>query len=254
MAIIALKAWYVPEYEPLRSLLNRPYDLRLAKNSLLKTALRVDFLDDSELVRESEWFQRYLSGETIEFYIEGSGSYSIANIDLISHEIYFVKQNILSNLEPTIFFSYQTQQPESSDIIRDTIEETLASLNQKSRIKISLEQSHRPADQPTKLKSALMTRLKRSLLFIGDVSPIAQIDSKPPQLLLSPQVCVDVGYALQAKSLDQILLIQIQNVDDQSVFPFDLAVYQRLVVKDRKALAQQLPDAIKRHLERFNLF
>ncbi len=254
MAIIALKAWYVPEYEPLRSLLNRPHDLRLAKNSLLKTALRVDFLDESELVRESEWFQRYLSGETIEFYIEGSGSYSIANIDLISHEIYFVKQNILSNLEPTIFFSYQTQQPESSDIIRDTIEETLTSLNQKSRIKISLEQSHRPADQPTKLKSALMTRLKRSLLFIGDVSPIAQIDSKPPQLLLSPQVCVDVGYALQAKSLDQILLIQIQNVDDQSVFPFDLAVYQRLVVKDRNALAQQLPDAIARHLERFNLF
>jgi hypothetical protein len=254
MAIIALKAWYVPEYEPLRSLLKRPYDLRLAKNSLLKTALRADFLDDSEIVRDSDWFQRYLSGETIEFYIEGSGSYAIANIDLISHEIYFVKQNILSNLEPTIFFSYQNQQPDSSDAIRETLETVLEDINKKSRIKLSLEQSHRPSNEPIKLKSALMSRLKRSLLFIGDVSPIAQVDSDPPQLLLSPQVCVEVGYALQSKSLDQILLIQLQNTGDQGIFPFDLPIYQRLEVKDKKALAKHLPDAIARHLERFNLF
>jgi len=37
-------------------------------------------------------FQRYLEGEIVEFYIEGSGGYAISNIDLISHEIYFTKQ------------------------------------------------------------------------------------------------------------------------------------------------------------------
>jgi hypothetical protein len=253
MAIIALKAWYIPEYEPLRSLFERPHDLRLAKNSLLKSALRADFLDEVAIVRESEWFQRYLAGETIEFYVEGSGSYAIANIDLISHEVYFTKQETLSQLDPTIFFSYQTQQPESSQLIREALETTMAQINRTSRIKLTLEQSFRSTDEPIKLKSSLFTKLKRSLLFIADVSAIAEINSDPPQLIPSPHVCVEVGYALQTKRSEQILLIQVGS-QDQGVFPFDLPIHQRLTVDSYNALAHQLPSAIAIHLERFNLF
>ncbi len=60
MAIIALKAWYLQQYEPIKQLENRPHDLRLSKNSLLKSGLRADFLDDSQDVKNSEWFGRYL--------------------------------------------------------------------------------------------------------------------------------------------------------------------------------------------------
>ncbi|MEO1744775.1 MAG: hypothetical protein AAFR99_23620, partial [Cyanobacteria bacterium J06629_9] len=73
MAIIALKAWYLQDYEPIKSLEDRPHDLRLAKNSLLKSALRADFLEDIDDVKQADWFQRYLEGELVEFYIEGSG-------------------------------------------------------------------------------------------------------------------------------------------------------------------------------------
>jgi hypothetical protein len=254
MAIIPLKAWYVPEYEPLRSLTSRPHDLRLAKNSLLKSALRVDFLDEVQVVQESDWFQRYLAGETIEFYIEGSGSYIIANIDLISHEIYFTKREIMAHLDPTIFFSYQNQNPDSSHTIFESLEIAIADLNKKSRIPLNLEQAHRLTDEPIKLKSTLMSRLKRCMLFIADVTPVAIADTNPPQLLLSPQVCVEVGYALQAKRLEQILLIQIQDREEDATFPFDLPIYQRMVAKDTKSLTKQLPAAIATHLQRFNLF
>jgi len=253
MAIIALRAWYIPEYEPLRSLADRPHDLRLAKNSLLKSALRADFLDESQVVKETEWFQRYLAGETIEFYIEGSGSYAIANIDLISHEIYFTKQEVLAQLDPTIFFSYQNQYPASSEIIRAALEQVMADLNKRSRLILTLEQSHRPSNEPIKLKGSLMSRLKRSLLFVADVSSVAQIDGNPPQLLPSPEVCVEVGYALQAKRLEQILLIQVGE-PHQGSFPFDLPVHQRLTVVNYNALIKELPSAIASHLERFNLF
>ncbi|AFY75298.1 hypothetical protein Syn7502_03449 [Synechococcus sp. PCC 7502] len=257
MAIIALRAWYIPEYEPLRSLFERPHDLRLAKNSLLKSALRADFLDEVSVVRESEWFQRYLAGETIEFYVEGSGSYAIANIDLISHEVYFTKQEALSQLDPTIFFSYQTQQPHYSELIREALESTIAQINRTSRIKLTLEQSFRSTDEPIKLKSTLFSKLKRSLLFIADVSAIAQINaeinSDPPQLIPSPHVCVEVGYALQVKRSEQILLIQVGS-PDQGTFPFDLPIHQRLTVINYNALIRELPAAIAIHLERFNLF
>ncbi|MGB6013174.1 MAG: hypothetical protein WBG32_00450, partial [Nodosilinea sp.] len=99
MAIIALKAWYLEAYEPVRDLEKRPHDLRLSKNSLLKSALRADFLDDSADVKQSAWFQRYLDGETVEFYVEGSGGYAIANIDLTSHEVYFTKLEVMAHLD-----------------------------------------------------------------------------------------------------------------------------------------------------------
>lgn len=57
MAIIALKAWYLQQYEPIKELKKRPHDLRLSKNSLLKSGLRADFLEDSQEVKNSEWCQ-----------------------------------------------------------------------------------------------------------------------------------------------------------------------------------------------------
>src|SRR4028118_558559 len=134
MAIIALKAWYLQQYEPIKQLESGPHDLRLSKNSLLKSGLRADFLDDSQDVKNSEWFGRYLEGETIEFYIEGSGGYAIANIDLISHEIYFTKQTVMAQLEPTIFLCYQTEYAESSEALRDGVQHSLEILNPRSRL------------------------------------------------------------------------------------------------------------------------
>ncbi|MEA5536247.1 hypothetical protein [Crocosphaera sp. XPORK-15E] len=39
-------------------------------------------------------------GEAVEFYIEGSGGYIIANLDLVSQEMYLSKQGITATLEP----------------------------------------------------------------------------------------------------------------------------------------------------------
>jgi hypothetical protein len=254
MAIIALKAWYLPAYEPIKQLEKRPYDLRLSKNSLLKSGLRADFLDDREIVQTSNWFQRYLAGDLVEFYIEGSGTYGIANIDLSSHEIYFVKVDLLSSLEPVIFLSYQQEFPESSQLLREELEHLLEALNHKSRIPLSLKESHRVAEGSTKLSGTLMRALRQSLLFIADGTPIAQLPGTSPQLLPSPRVCVEVGYALQAKRTDQILLLQMDRADLPGQFPFDLPTQQRLLFKDRAQLRKVLPKAVEAQLQRFHLF
>lgn len=253
MAIIALKAWYLQEYEPLKDLEKRPHDLRLSKNSLLKSGLRADFLDDSATVKVSSWFQRYLEGDTIEFYIEGSGSYAIANIDLQSHEIYFVKQDSLSRLEPVIFLCYQTEYPNSSELLRDELNAILEKLNPKSRIPLILKESHRLTDGPTRLNSTLMKSIRSCLLFVADSTPIAQIDGTPPQLLPSPRVCVEVGYALQCKRPEQILLTHMDRPDLPGQFPFDLPSQSRLSYRDKTQLHKALPGLVQTQLQRFNL-
>lgn len=253
MAIIALKAWYLREYEPIREVEKRPHDLRLSKNSLLKSALRADFLDDSAEVRETEWFQRYLDGDTVEFYIEGSGGYAIANIDLISHEMYFVKQDSLSQLDPTIFLCYQTQFDESSNLLREELQTFVEKFNGRSRIPLTLEESHRLTDGPARLSSSLLRKIRKSLLFIADGTPILHLDGTPPQLIPDPKVCVEIGYALQSKRSEQILLAQMERLDVPGQFPFDLPSTSRLPFRNKTELRKLLPQALESQLQRFNL-
>lgn len=254
MAIIALKAWYLQEYEPVQQLEKRPHDLRLSKSSLLKSALRADFLDEVQTVKQSAWFQRYLEGETVEFYIEGSGGYAISNIDLISHEIYFTKQEVMAHLEPIIFFSYQAEYVESSDCLRNELRSVVELLNKRSRIVLQLEESHRLTEGPVRLNSTLMRKIRQCLLFVADGTPILGHDSSPPQLIPSPKVCVEMGYALESKRSEQILLAQMQRPELPGQFPFDLSSNQRLLFKNAADLHKTLPPLIQTQLQRFNLW
>ncbi len=254
MAIIALKAWYLPEYEPIKQLQKRSHDLRLSKNSLLKTGMRADFLDDREVVKEAEWLQRYLEGDPVEFYIEGSGTYAISNIDLSSHEIYFTKVDALANLEPVVFLCYQQAYPDSSELLREELKSIIEGLNRRSRLPITLKESNRLSDGPIRLNSSLMRSIRQSLLFIADGTPILELpNTQPPQLIPSPNVCVEVGYALESKSPDQILLTQMERSGMSGQFPFDLPSQNRLLFKDKTQLHKLLPKAVEAQLQRFNL-
>jgi hypothetical protein len=255
MSIIALRAWYLQDYEPITELEKRPPDIRLSKKSLLKSGLRADFLEDTEEVKTSTWFKRYLEGEVIEFYIEGSGGYCVSNIDLISHEIYLTKQNLLSQLEPTIFFCYQTEYAESSNILREQLQESLNILNPKCRLPLKLIESHRSNQAPLRLSRTMMRKIKRSLLFIADTTPITSVENKETSKLIpSPNVCVEIGYAMESKRTEQILLAHQQRPELEGDFSFDLPMQQILQFTDADELSKILTLMLENQLARFKLF
>ncbi len=255
MSIIALRAWYLQDYEPIEELEKRPPDIRVSKKSLLKSGLRADFLEDSEEVKQSTWFRRYLEGENIEFYVEGSGGYCVANIDLISHEIYFTKQTLLAQLEPTIFFSSQREYAEASNSLREGLQTSLEKLNKRSRLPLTLVESYRPKSGSLRLSSTMMRKIRRSLLFIADTTPITSIQDQDTETLIpSPHVCVEIGYAIESKRSEQIVLAQMQRSQLSGEFPFDWPIPQILQFGNSKELDQTLPQAIENQLVRFKLF
>jgi hypothetical protein len=252
MAIIALKAWYLEHYEPIKDIVKRPQDLRLSRNSLLKSGMRADFLDDSQAIQESVWFQRYLEGNTVEFYIEGSGGYAISNIDLLSHEIYFTKQDITAWLEPIVFFSSQNEYPEASEALRSILAEAITTLNERSRFPIILEESPRSIDAPVRLSDTQLRKIRKSLLFIADGTPISTIPlQKQSRLIFSPNVCLELGYALECKRAGQILLTQMERHDLTGKLPFDLPQHQQLLFKTAAELKKTLPSMLKTLLQKF---
>jgi hypothetical protein len=254
MAIIALKAWYLEHYAPIAEIVKRPHDLRLSRNSLLKSGMRADFLDDSQAIQESIWFQRYLEGNIIEFYIEGSGGYVISNLDLLSHEIYFTKQEISAWLEPIVFLSYQNEYPEASNALRSTLAEAIETFNERSRFPLILEESQRSTDTTLRLSNTQLSKIRKSLLFIADGTPITSLEQeKQSRLIFSTSVCVELGYALESKRSGQILLAQMERPDLTGKFPFDLPQHQRLLFKTAAELKKTLPSMLKTLLQRFNL-
>lgn len=252
MAIIAVRAWYLEEYEPIREVLKRPHDLRLSKNSLLKSGLRADFLDEKESVEQARWFQRYLEGETVDFYIEGSGGYHIANIDLISQEIYFIKQEINAWLEPIIYFSYQKEYGIAYEALEEALEEVINDFNRRVRIPLSIEYSARPKDDPLRLSKRQLRQIQKSLVFIADGTPLAQIPGDEKALLLpSPTVSLELGYALQCKRREEILLTQMERWEGR--YPFDLPQPQQLLFQGERDLKATLPQVLEMMLQRYNL-
>lgn len=255
MAIIALRAWYIEEYEPIHDLEKRPPDIRLSKKSLLKSALRADFLEDIEEVRRSDWFRRYLEGDNVEFYVEGSGGYCVANIDLISHEIYFTKQSLLAQLEPTIFLSSQTEFTKASEALQEGLKDSIGKLNQRSRLPLKLIESPRIHEGPLRLSPAMMRKIRKCLLFIADATPVASVPSKETaKLIPSPNVCIEMGYAFHSKRAEQIMLAQMQRNDLKGEFSFDLQQTQILQFTNSKELNKILTATLETQLLRYRLF
>lgn len=250
MAIIALRAWQLQGYEPIAEVLARPHDLRLSKGSLLKTALRADFLDDRDVVQRASWFERYLEGQTVEFYIEGSGTYAIANIDLVSHEVYFAKRETSAWLNPTIYCSTQTEYFPASNALAAALEKAVARLNRRSRYPLSVATIPRPEGEPLRLSDSQLRQIRKSLLFLADCTPVGAAEGL---LLPSPHVGVELGYALYCKPQGQILLARMERTDIGGRLPFDFASYQQLPFKSATELNKTLLQVLETALQRFNL-
>lgn len=250
MAIIALKAWYLEHYQPIAEVIQRPHDLRLNRNSLLKSALRADFLDESPVIEGSVWFQRYLEGETIEFYIEGSGSYEIANVDLRSQEIYFTKKDAVNWLHPYLYVSTQGVNLEAKEAIANQLEAGIQTLNRSSRVAIGLKFSQPSSTEPWRVNNTQLRQIRRSLLHIVDLTPLSEQDGR---LFCDPQVCLELGYSLQNKHTNQILILAQSNKTLNGVMPFDLPEHRQLNFKQATELAKTLPTLLESALQPYRL-
>ncbi len=250
MAIIILKAWYLDSVLAASQIQHKNPDLRLSRTGLLKTGMRADFLDDVEQVKASLWWQRYLEGELVEFYIEGSGAYSISNLDLISREIYFHKRATLNRTEPLIYFCGQSDYPESSRILQRALQEVVETLNRHPKLSLPLQLQGSPlADSETLLiDAALIRKLKHALLVVADVTPVQVSGQGRP--LPSPQVCLEVGYALQSKRPEQLLLVQLPREGVTGSFPFEVEGSSVLKITKPDQLKDQLLAEITQQLQR----
>ncbi len=159
---------------------------------------------------------------------------------------------MLAQLEPTIFFCYQTEYAIASDLLREEFQASLKTLNLRSRLPLTLIESSRPKNVPLRLNRTIMRKIRKSLLFIADTTAITRVEAKETrQLIPSPNVCVEIGYAMESKRSQQILLVHQQRPELEGQFPFDLPIQQILLFQDSEELNKILTEAVETQLARF---
>ena len=101
----------------------------------------------------------------------------------------------------------------------------------------------------------MMRKIRRSLLFIADTTPIAASQQKETATVIpSPHVCVEIGYAIESKRTEQIVLARMERTELSGESPFEWQSSQIIQFRDTKELAKTLPQAIENQLLRFKLF
>jgi hypothetical protein len=98
-----------------------------------------------------------------------------------------------------------------------------------------------------------MTKLRQALIFIADGTTVAELPGTPPELLPSAPVCVEIGYALQCKRPEQIILVRQERDDLPGHFPFEMPSEQQIVFHNSADLVAQLHTKLETQLQKYGL-
>ncbi|MEN9214624.1 MAG: hypothetical protein Q6K12_05270 [Gloeomargarita sp. DG_1_6_bins_138] len=253
--MLIVKAWHLDRPLLPEDVEALPPTLRLSKKSLLKAAFRGFFVDDAEGVQQAEWFRSFLAGEKVEFYLEGSGTYELANMDLVSREVYLVRAEAPPAFPPVIFFSDQTEYPEASLQIGRALAQAVQQMRDSYRLgqKIRIERPQRLPDGTVRLDTDVRRLIRQSLLVIADTTIITGVQGKG---FPSPNVCLEVGYALVAKKPYQIKLVAWPTPDPalaNAIFPFSISDELRIRPQNEAELVQAFTRELTEVCKRFRL-
>ena len=189
------------------------------------------------------------------FYIDGSGIYKLANIDLTENEFYFEKDNLPVGYKPDIFYSWQSDFNQSRNHIRDGINHVINEINDNRNPKKPLEmvESTRPEDGAEDILIAIKKNIDFSLISIFDITNVASIpqDNENTKYYPNANVVFELSYALQRKRSDQIIIVK-KNRDDfpNNEVPFDFRQNRRLEYGQPAQMRTNLRQIILEQLER----
>lgn len=229
MILTQIKCWHVGDalYD-IEQVTARAPTLNLVKKSILKTGYRAYCLNARNEIETSTWYRSYLTNEKVNFYVEGSGIYKLANLDLVESEFYFEKSNLPAGYRPWIFYSWQSDHNPSRGHIKEAIQTAIETINARHpKAPLELVESTRPEDGASNIMGSIRANIDKSLLAVFDITNVAGIDASNTAAKSYPNanVVFELGYALSRKNDDQVVIVKHSRTttfaNDQSPFDFD---------------------------------
>lgn len=129
-----------------------------------------------------------------------------------------------------VFWSWQSHFKESRGMIDRALESSVAAINvllPESFNGLQILENWRPEDGCPELSTEIANKIRSSLVFVGDVTPILVYENKEDErrvLYPNPNVCTEVGMALDALDPRGVVLLRMQRKGEgfgHAEMPFD---------------------------------
>lgn len=137
----------------------------------------------------------------------------------------------------TVFFSWQSDVHENSDILRSFIKASIKNLETTHNVNVLYDEASRSVVGSQKVEEVILKKIRACDIFIADITPITRIETeeekkKRIKLLPNPNVAFELGYAMHCLPLEQVLIVLPTGIPHGQL-PFDFN-HNRLIEFDEQ--------------------
>lgn len=137
----------------------------------------------------------------------------------------------------TVFFSWQSDIPENSDILRSFIKVSIKNLETTHHVNVLYDEASRSVVGSQKVEEVILKKIRACDIFIADITPITRIETeeekkKRIKLLPNPNVAFELGYAMHCLPMEQVLIVLPSGIPHDQL-PFDFN-HNRLIDFDEQ--------------------
>lgn len=137
----------------------------------------------------------------------------------------------------TVFFSWQSDVPENSNILRSFIKASIKNFETTHHVNVLYDEASRSVVGSQKVEEVILKKIRACDIFIADITPITRIETeeekkKRIKLLPNPNVAFELGYAMHCLPMEQVLIVLPSGISHGQL-PFDFN-HNRLIEFDEQ--------------------
>jgi len=127
-----------------------------------------------------------------------------------------------------IFYSWQSDLANSTNrsLIQNAINDAIKKINSERSIELLMDQDTRGVSGSPDIVIEILKKISDSLIFICDTSSICKVKDKE---IPNPNVLFELGYAINAISANNVLMVFNEASGDVKNLPFDLGLKRQIV-------------------------
>jgi len=159
-----------------------------------------------------------------------------------------------NNGSKRIFYSWQSDLANSTNrsLIQNAINDAIDKINKERSIELYMDQDTRGISGSPDIVNEILKKIHDSFIFICDTSAITKIEDKE---IPNPNVLFELGYAINAISASNVLMIFNETSGNVKNLPFDLGLKRQIVFscnendQNKKEIKEKLVTKIKKAIE-----
>ena len=142
-------------------------------------------------------------------------------------------------MEPSLFFSWQSDTPKQANLLRNAIRTALQEVEKRTGIVYKFDESTRDLPGSPDIKHAVLAKIELASIFVADVTIVSGTYDNKAKGQSNSNVMFELGYATAILGVDRIIKIAAPPMD---TLPFDIRG-NRITMLDHK-ITQHLTNAV----------